>query len=62
MTRFSEARNGVNCHNRRPDEITVGIMGMGVLGQDAARKLKTLGFNVIGWSRTKKQIDGIKVL
>ncbi|MGB3280158.1 MAG: glyoxylate/hydroxypyruvate reductase A [Pseudorhodobacter sp.] len=40
-------------------EITVGIMGMGVLGQDAARKLKTLGFNVIGWSRTPKQIDGV---
>ncbi len=41
-------------------EITVGIMGLGVLGQDAAKKLKMLGFQVTGWSRTKKQIDGIK--
>ena len=41
-------------------EITVGIMGMGVLGQDAAHKLKMLGFNVIGWSRTQKHIDGIR--
>jgi glyoxylate/hydroxypyruvate reductase A len=41
-------------------EVTVGIMGMGVLGQDAGRKLKALGFNVIGWSRTQKEIDGIE--
>lgn len=40
-------------------EVTVGIMGVGVLGQDAAHKLKTLGFNVIGWSRTRKEIEGI---
>jgi glyoxylate/hydroxypyruvate reductase A len=41
-------------------EVTVGIMGMGVLGSDAARKLKVMGFNVIGWSKSKKQIDGIE--
>lgn len=41
-------------------EIHVGIMGMGVLGQDSAHKLKTLGFKVSGWSRTKKEVDGIK--
>jgi glyoxylate/hydroxypyruvate reductase len=40
-------------------EITVGIMGLGVLGQDSARKLKALGFNVIGWSRSQKSIDGM---
>ena len=41
-------------------EITVGVMGLGVLGQDSVAKLKVLGFDVIGWSRTKKQIDGIE--
>ncbi len=41
-------------------ELTVGVMGLGVLGQDAATKLKVMGFNVIGWSRTAKQIDGIE--
>lgn len=41
-------------------EITVGIMGLGILGQDAVNKLRVLGFNVIGWSRTKKQIDGVR--
>ena len=42
-------------------EITVGIMGMGVLGADAARKLKTMGFKVIGWSRSGKPVDGFEV-
>ncbi|KQV84311.1 glyoxylate/hydroxypyruvate reductase A [Rhizobium sp. Root1220] len=41
-------------------EITVGVMGLGVLGQDALRKLKVMGFNVIGWSRTRKNLDGVE--
>lgn len=41
-------------------EATVGIMGLGELGRDAAYKLKVMGFNVVGWSRTKKAIDGIE--
>ncbi|MCA1442513.1 glyoxylate/hydroxypyruvate reductase A [Ensifer sp. IC4062] len=40
-------------------DVTVGIMGMGVLGQDAARKLAMMGFNVIGWSRTKRATEGM---
>ena len=40
-------------------ETAVGIMGMGVLGQDAASRLKPLGFEVRSWSRTPKVIDGI---
>lgn len=41
-------------------DLTVGMMGLGILGLDAARKLKMMGFDVIGWSRTKKQIDGME--
>jgi glyoxylate/hydroxypyruvate reductase A len=40
-------------------EITVGIMGLGVLGQDASEVLVQLGFHVIGWSRTEKSVDGV---
>jgi glyoxylate/hydroxypyruvate reductase A len=40
--------------------LTVGIMGLGVLGSDAARKLAMLGFNVVGWSRSQKQVTGVK--
>jgi glyoxylate/hydroxypyruvate reductase len=36
-------------------------MGFGVLGQDAARKLKMMGFDVAGWSRSPKTVDGFRV-
>jgi len=39
---------------------TVGILGLGELGTDAAKKLRVLGFNVIGWSRRQKSIEGIE--
>jgi glyoxylate/hydroxypyruvate reductase len=41
-------------------ELRVGVMGLGVLGLDAIHKLKVMGFEVAGWSRTPKQIDGIR--
>lgn len=41
-------------------EVTVGVMGLGVLGQDALAKLRVMGFDVIGWSRTRKQINGVE--
>lgn len=34
-------------------EVRVGIMGMGVIGRDAAEVLVRLGFQVAGWSRTR---------
>ncbi len=39
--------------------ITVGIMGLGNLGADAAEALKILGFKVSGWSRLAKNIPGV---
>ncbi|CAN5346706.1 glyoxylate/hydroxypyruvate reductase A [soil metagenome] len=41
-------------------DLKVGVMGMGVLGSDAAKKLAMMGFDVAGWSRTRKAIPGIK--
>ena len=40
-------------------ETRVGLLGLGVLGRDAAQKLVALGFDVAGWSRTPKHVDGI---
>jgi glyoxylate/hydroxypyruvate reductase A len=39
---------------------TVGILGMGALGTAAAARLLPLGFNVVGWSRRAKHVDGVK--
>lgn len=38
----------------------VGMLGIGVLGQDVGRKLQALGFDVLGWRRTARPIDGIE--
>ncbi|HEX2257445.1 MAG TPA: glyoxylate/hydroxypyruvate reductase A [Afifellaceae bacterium] len=37
-------------------EVTVGIMGLGVLGQAAAEAVARLGFRLAGWSRSEKQL------
>src|SRR3954467_5057470 len=39
--------------------ISVGVMGLGALGADAADALKRMGFRVAGWSRSPKQIESI---
>jgi glyoxylate/hydroxypyruvate reductase A len=39
---------------------TVGFLGLGELGTDAARKLLALGFNVAGWSRRPKQVLDVR--
>lgn len=40
-------------------ERRVGILGLGVLGGEAALKLSVLGFEVAGWSRAEKKLPGI---
>jgi glyoxylate/hydroxypyruvate reductase A len=40
--------------------ISVGMMGLGTLGASAAQALRHLGFGVVGWSRSRKEIDGIE--
>ena len=39
---------------------TVGLLGLGELGTDAARKLRFLGFNVCGWSRRPRSLDEVE--
>jgi glyoxylate/hydroxypyruvate reductase A len=41
-------------------ETSVGIMGLGVLGEDAAHRLLPLGFTLRGWSRSRKTIEGVE--
>jgi len=44
-----------------PADRRVGVLGLGVLGGDAARALAGLGFDTAGWSRTAKDIPGVTV-
>ncbi len=47
---------------RHPSEITVGLLGLGALGTEAARRLDEAGFRVQGWSRTRKEIGSLVTL
>jgi glyoxylate/hydroxypyruvate reductase A len=41
-------------------DVRVGIMGLGVLGSDAAEKLRPFGYQLAGWSHTRKSIAGVE--
>ncbi len=41
-------------------DFPVGIMGLGVLGARAARSLVQFDFPVLGWSRSARQVDGVR--
>jgi glyoxylate/hydroxypyruvate reductase A len=43
----------------RAQDRRVGILGLGELGLAGARAVKGLGFDVAGWSRRPKEIEGI---
>ena len=44
----------------KASDVQVGVLGLGVLGADAAGKLGALGFRVAGWSATPKFLDGVE--
>ncbi len=44
---------------RQTSERHVGVLGLGAIGADCALRLAGLGFTVHGWSRQRKQLDGI---
>jgi glyoxylate/hydroxypyruvate reductase A len=43
----------------RPQRKTIGLLGLGELGEASARRLLAAGFNVCGWSRSRKAIAGV---
>jgi glyoxylate/hydroxypyruvate reductase A len=54
------AREWRELEQKNAAERPVGILGFGTLGQDAGRKLKSLGFPVAGWSRSAKAVAGFE--
>lgn len=44
---------------RHPSEVTIGLLGFGVLGKAAALRLMGAGFPVQSWSGTEQSFDGV---
>lgn len=40
-------------------ERRIGVLGMGTIGTVIARQLSDLGFDVAGWSRSEKRVNGV---
>lgn len=47
---------------RKPSQTSIGLLGLGELGQAAAARLRDAGFTVRGWSRSHKALDRIETL
>ncbi len=45
---------------RAASGVRVGIMGLGELGRDSAEVLVRLGFQVAGWSRSRREVPGVE--
>lgn len=43
-----------------PEDVSVGVMGLGTLGGRAARTIRDLRYSVAGWARTRHDINGIE--
>lgn len=41
---------------------TLGIIGLGEIGQAMARRAQGFGMRVLGWSRSARQVDGIETM
>lgn len=54
------ARQWLDLDPVSPRTVTVAILGLGALGADAGGRLAELGFDVRGWSRSRKDIAGIQ--
>ena len=44
---------------RSATDTCIGILGLGTMGMRAAEMVRGLGFRTIGWSRSRKALDGI---
>lgn len=57
---FERATRWTYIHPRALGEVKVGVLGLGELGGPSAAALAGLGYSVTGWSRTRKDIPGVR--
>lgn len=47
-------------HPRSPEDVRVAVLGLGELGAYAASELQRQGLTVLGWSRSPRDIEGVR--
>lgn len=45
---------------RRAQDRCVGVLGLGRMGREAARRLHENGFSVLGWAGSPQEVDGVE--
>ena len=63
LQRFAPPPSGLrdwNASRPRTDAPTVGVLGLGALGQTTAFAVARFGYPVLGWSRRPRAVDGIE--
>ncbi|MCV6602972.1 MAG: glyoxylate/hydroxypyruvate reductase A [Cohaesibacter sp.] len=58
--RYQQAGLWMDREDPAAKDIRLGILGLGVLGQDAAYKLSIMGYDVMGWSRSQKDLQNMR--
>lgn len=53
------ARQWLDLPQRHPRDVKIAILGLGALGIDAGTRLRDLGFDLRGWSRSRKELPGV---
>ena len=58
---IEDQKNKIWDHDADPEiKISIGILGIGTLGRDAAIKLKNIGFEVFGFSKSQKKTRSLR--
>lgn len=60
MREYEHAEDWEPLEKRTREALTIGILGLGSIGEKTARLLSQIGFRVLGLSRSKKEVQGIK--
>ncbi|TDO99453.1 2-hydroxyacid dehydrogenase [Marinomonas balearica] len=63
MPAYMRQQKEANWHQHfvsQPEQRRVGVLGLGELGQVCAKRLLSNDFDVCGWSRSQKEIEGVE--
>lgn len=44
---------------KRMKDVSIGVLGMGTIGKYVAKNFANLGYRVLGWSKSPKEIEGV---